>query len=64
MVCLEEERREAPQMELGCLWEELAMVCLGEEVPWVVVGCLWRKELAMVCLMEECEVVKLLVRLA
>ena len=44
MVC-HEERREAPQMELGCLWR-LAMVCLLEE------------RLAMVCL-KECEVVRL-----
>ena len=38
MVCLEEERREAPLIVLGCLLEEMAMVCQVE------------RRLAMVCL--------------
>ena len=42
MVCLEEERREAPLMVLGCLWR-VAMVCLEERM-------------AMVCLVECLEV--------
>ena len=36
MVCLVEERKErAPLMVLGCLLEELAMVCLREELKVV-----------------------------
>ena len=43
MVCLEEERREAPLMVLGCLWR-VAMVCQVEE------------RMAMVCQVECLEV--------
>ena len=35
MVC-QEERREAPQMVMGCLWR-LAMVCQEEE--WMAMVC-------------------------
>ena len=46
MVCQVEERKEAPRMELGCLWR-VAMVCQEEE------------RMTLVCLMEVCEVEKL-----
>ena len=49
MVC--QERRGAPQMVVGCPEER--------EVPQMVLGFLLRILMAMVCLEEWCEVVRL-----